>query len=244
MAVPTTPPPMIATSQLMTAWRLAHESNATIRSAASSAVMTGCTVSSTSAGGDPLPRPGRGCASAATPSAVASGVRLTRTGTWSRSACACSSTRDLVSPPSTRSEVSGPPRSAATAPASSATEAAMPSATARAMCPLRRSTACSPASWPRACGAQCGAPRPASAGTNVTPPESGTVPATRVEVGRGWQDADLGQPAQRGPGRVHLPVEAVRGRCQPAARRPTRTGPRWTVAAFSPVVTSRNAPVP
>ena len=67
--------------------------------------------------------------------------------------------------------------SAVTASASTATEAAIPSATARAMWP-RPVDSWRPVSTPRASGAQYGAPRPASAGTNTTPPESGTVPAT------------------------------------------------------------------
>ncbi len=53
----------------------------------------------------------------------------------------------------------------------------MLSRAARAMCPgfvPRRS----PISMPAACGSQCGAPRPTNAGTNTTPPVSGTLAAS------------------------------------------------------------------
>ena len=57
----------------------------------------------------PAPAPSR--ASAPTPAAVACGEEATSTGICSRSACICMSTRERVSPPSTRRSVSGRPRS-------------------------------------------------------------------------------------------------------------------------------------
>ena len=104
---------------------------------------------------------------------------------------------DLVSPPSTRSAVSGAPRSPATDLASSATDAASPSITARTRC-ARVVPRPRPVNAPRASGRQCGAPSPASAGRNVTPPLSGTSPPTASSLA-GIDQARRSRPASRPP---------------------------------------------
>ena len=93
------------------------------------------------------------------------------------SAWNCISRSFTAAPPSTRSAPSGVPVSLCTASSTSATWKAMLSSAARAMCPgvvSRRR----PISMPPACGSQCGAPRPTNAGTNTTPPVSGTLAAS------------------------------------------------------------------
>ena len=77
---------------------------------AGSTVVTGVHVPTASASVAAPPAPRR--AKAATPSAVACGDGYTSTGSCSRSAWICSSVRERVRPPSTRSRVSGAPRSA------------------------------------------------------------------------------------------------------------------------------------
>ena len=99
-------------------------------------------------------------------------------------------------------------------------------------------------SGPAACGAQCGAPRPASAGTNVTPPESGTVPATRVEGGRAVAGAPISV-SQRSADPAVYTCPSRQYVAVPASRQATEADrPAVDLAALSPVVTSRNAPVP
>src|ERR1017187_3929168 len=113
----------------------------------------------------------------AAPSAVVSVTCGRTTGTPSTSAWNCINRSFTEAPPSTRSAASGVPVSLWTASSTSATWNAMASSAARAMCPgfvSRRS----PISIPAACASQWGAPRPTNAGTNTTPPVSGTEAAS------------------------------------------------------------------
>ena len=84
----------------------------------------------------------------------------------------------------------------------------MPSSMARARCavvvPRVR-----PVMMPRASGRQYGAPRPASAGTTTTPPESGTVARERLDLARRLDDAEaVAQPLHRGAGDEREPSSA------------------------------------
>ena len=118
----------------------------------------------------------------------------------------------------------------------------MPSATARARCP-RDVPRCRPDSCPRACGAQYGAPSPASAGTKVTPPASGTVPPT-ASSSDGAPSTPMpvshrsAEPAvYTWPSRQYVTAPPSRQATEQDSPEPDRT-------AEDPVVTSRNAPVP
>ena len=188
-AAPTTPAPITATSTVSVMChpdrlvppnrRVASIADRQVasRSAAQPASRTGSATVAPGRSGRPSPPRARVARSAA-PSAVACGEANTSTGHPSRSACGCTSSRDRVSPPSTRSRVMGLPRSVTAAVASSATCAVMPSQTARARWE-RVTASVSPRNAPVASGCQYGAASPASAGTNTAPAVSSTVLPSR-----------------------------------------------------------------
>jgi len=96
---------------------------------------------------------------------------------------------------------------------------------------------------PRAPGSQYGAPSPASAGTKITPPESGTVRPTRSS------DEDASSTPISTSQRTAEPAVYTWPSRQYVATPPSRQAtdadsPALDRAAPGPVVTSRNAPVP
>jgi len=82
-----------------------------------------------------------------------------------------------AAPPSARSRVRGEEDAAAMASVMSRTWKAMASTVARAIC-ARPTPRVIPVTMPRASGSHHGLPRPVSAGTNTTPPLSGTEAAS------------------------------------------------------------------
>ena len=111
----------------------------------------------------------------ATPRAVASWSTGRRTGTPLTSAWNWHRRSMTLAPPSTRSSVTRRP-AARTASSTSAVCQAMASTAARTTC-ARVVPRVSPTRAPRAPGSHHGEPRPVSAGTNTTPPVSGTPAA-------------------------------------------------------------------
>ena len=133
-----------------------------------------------------------------------------------------------AAPPSTRSSVRSMPASSRMASSRSATWNAMLSSAARAMWPAVVPRVM-PTIVPRAYGSQCGAPRPANAGTRYTPPLSGTDAASGLDVGRLADDAQpVAQPLHHRAADEDAAFERVHrlaaelpgdGREQPVARR-------------------------
>ena len=107
------------------------------------------------------------------------------TGMPSRSAWNCISRSLTEAPPSTRSSATGAPPAATTslliASSSAALWKAIDSSAARAMWAIVEPRV-RPTMVPRASGFQCGAPRPVKAGTNITPPLSGTLSASCLHL--------------------------------------------------------------
>jgi hypothetical protein len=97
---------------------------------------------------------------------------------------------------------------------------------------------------PRASGRQCGAPRPASAGTATTPPESGTDAAS-ASISRAL-------PMMPSPSRSHCTI-APAMKVEPSSAYTTSSpsfqptvvsSPFFDGTARAPVFMSMNAPVP
>src|SRR5262249_53871701 len=131
--------------------------------------------------------------------------------------------------------------------ASSATDAAMPSTTARARC-ARLIPRPRPRNAPRASGRQCGAPSPASAGTNSDPPLSGTLAATTssspAPVTRPRSDSQRTAAPAPAP-RAGSPWRPSQYGADPPSRQATEAdSPDEDRTGAGPVVASRNAPVP
>ena len=149
---------------------------------------------------------------------------------------------ERVRPPSTRSRVSGAPRSVATSRASSVTWAAMPSRTARTRCP-RFDAKVIPLNDAVASGAHHGAASPARAGTQSTPLLLEGARLLSSSDGARHEPSSDHPPDGRRRG-VDLSVRRRTGSRHAVARRPTSSVRQLDRTGSWPSCASRNAPVP
>ena len=164
-----------------------------------------CQVGQLSVDHTPVPSPARNAA----PSPVVSSTRGRSTGTPSWSACSWQQqvVRGRAAVDAQRGSVA--PASAVIASTTSRTSKAIASSVARARC-ARVVPRVMPSDGAARVGSQCGAPSPVSAGTNTTPPLSGTAAASAsISAARSDDPQAVAQPLHRRAGHEDRALERV-----------------------------------